>query len=119
MRYAKFLLAVVVTILVSIISATVGNHVMTPTEWVNVAISGVSACMVFAAPNVPGALYTKTIIAVLMAVLSFLATVIVPCQSFLGCHVATRDILQMVVIAAGALGVFAVPNSPAEARSAG
>lgn len=119
MFYAKAGLAVLVTIIVAIVSATVGNHVMTPTEWVNVAISGVSACMVYAAPNVPGALYTKTIIAVLMAVLSFLATVLVPCSVFSECHIATRDILQMVVIAAGALGVFAVPNSPKEARSAG
>jgi hypothetical protein len=118
MLYAKAALAVLVTVVLSITTAMVGDNPLTPVQWINVAISGISAIGVYYTPNVRGALYAKTIIAVLLAVLAFVATVVVPCTAFSSCHIATRDILQMIIIGAGALGVFAVPNSTAEARSA-
>lgn len=103
MNYAKALTAVVVTVLVAMSAAMAGNGEIDPVEWVNVAITGVGALAVFAAPNVPGARYTKSIIAVLTAVLVVLASVIVG-------GVTTVEIFQMVIAGAGAVGVFAVPN---------
>ena len=104
MRYAKFALAVLVAV-VSAIVAAMTDGTVTNVEWVNVAIAGTGAAAVFAAPNVPGSSYTKTVLAVLTAVLTFLTSAITG-------GVTTAEWLQIFVIAAGALGVYAVPNSP-------
>lgn len=111
MNYAKSAAAIVVTILSAILAASTGDGVVDAAEWVNVAILAVGACAVFAAPNVPGAQYTKTVIAALTAALTVLASVI------LG-GVDTTDVIQMVVAAAGAVGVFAVPNEGGAGRHA-
>lgn len=102
-RYAKFIAAAVVTVLSAIAAALTGDGSIVATEWVNIAILGVGALAVFAGPNVPGAVYTKTILAALTAGLTVLASVI------LG-GVTTVEIIQIVVAIAGALGVYAVPN---------
>ena len=102
-KYAKFALIVVATVLSAISAALVGDSIISPAEWVNVAILGVGAAGVFAAPNVPGAAYTKSVLAVLAAVLTVLATVIVG-------GVGTAEIIQMAIAGLGALGVYAVPN---------
>jgi peptidoglycan/LPS O-acetylase OafA/YrhL len=104
MRYAKFLLAIVATVVSGIVAAMTDGQV-TPGEWINVAIAGVGAAAVWAAPNVPGARYTKAILAVLTAVLTFLASAITD-------GLNSAELLQIVVIALGAVGVYAVPNSP-------
>lgn len=106
MKYAKMLAAVVATVLSAITAATMGDGIIDPSEWVNVAILGVGAASVFAAPNVPGARVTKAVIAALTAALTVLATTI------LG-GVDQVVIAQMVVAALGAVGVYAVPNSVA------
>lgn len=103
MNYAKAGAAVVATILVALIAALSGDGVIASTEWVNVAIAGVGAAAVFAAPNVPGARYTKAILAVLAAVLTVLSSAI------LG-GIDTTELLQILVVALGAVGVYAVPN---------
>lgn len=105
-KYAKFVAIAVATVLAAVSAALVGDNVISPQEWVNVAILGVGALGVFAAPNVPGAAYTKSILAVLAAVLTVLATVIVG-------GVGTVEIIQMVLAGLGALGVYAIPNKPA------
>lgn len=87
-RYWKFILAVVATV-----------------------ISGVGALAVFAAPNVPGAMYTKSILAALTAALTLLA-------SFITDGVSTSEWLQIGVAVLGAIGVWSVPNSTNEAMSA-
>lgn len=102
-KYAKFGAAVVATVLSAVLAALLGDSVISPQEWVNVAVLGVGALAVFAAPNVPGAAYTKSIIAVLTAVLTVLASVIVG-------GVGTVEIIQIALAALGALGVYAVPN---------
>lgn len=102
-KYAKFAAIVLATVLSAITAALAGDSVISPQEWVNVAILGVGAAGVFAAPNVPGAAYTKSILAVLTAVLTVLASVIIG-------GVGTTEIIQMILAALGALGVFAVPN---------
>jgi hypothetical protein len=95
-KYAKFIVIVVATILSALSAALVGDNAVIPEEWVNVAILGVGAAGVFAAPNV---------LAVLAAGLTVLATVI------LG-GITTAEIIQIVVAGLGALGVYSVPNKP-------
>ncbi len=101
--YSKFIAIVVATVLSAISAALFGDNVISPQEWVNVAILGVGALGVFAAPNVPGARFTKSILAVLAAVLTVLASVIVG-------GVGTTEIIQIILAGLGALGVYAVPN---------
>lgn len=102
-KYAKFVAIVIAAVLSAISAALIGDNVISPQEWVNVAILGVGAAGVFAAPNVPGAAYTKSVLAVLAAVLTVLASVIVG-------GVGTAEIIQMVLAGLGAVGVYAVPN---------
>lgn len=110
-NYRKAIATVIATILVGIIAALSSGPV-TPLKWTNIAISAVTACMVFVAPNAPHAKFTKTILSVLMAVLSFAVTVVAPCASFAGCHVSNTDLMQVGVIILNCLGVWAVPNNP-------
>ena len=110
MKYAKSIAAVFVTVVGAIVAAQTDN-VISNSEWVNVAIAGIGACLVFAAPNVPGAMYTKSIIAAAMAGLQLLA-------SFISDGVTGSEWMQIGIAAAGAVGVFAVPNSTNEVMSA-
>lgn len=110
MKYAKFLLAVAATVLTGLVGAYT-DGVITNAEWINVAIMGVAALGVFAAPNVPGSMYTKAILAVLAAVLAALA-------SFITDGISQSELMQLGVIALGALGIYAVPNKTDEIRSA-
>ena len=102
-KYSKFVAIVVAAVLSAISAALLGDNVISPQEWVNVAILGVGAAAVFASPNVPGAAYTKSILAVLTAVLTVLASVIVG-------GVGTAEIIQIVLAGLGAVGVYAAPN---------
>lgn len=103
-KYSKFFAAVLVTVLAAVSAALFGDNVISNPEWVNVAIMGVGAAGVFAAPNVPGSKYTKSILAVATAVLTVLASVIVG-------GVGTVEVIQMILAGFGALGVYAVPNT--------
>ncbi len=104
--YRKFYAAVLATILSAVVAASTDGAI-THDEWVNVAIAGVSACAVFTAPNVPYARYTKSVIAVLMAVLTLLV-------SFISDGVSTPELLQLVIAGLGALGVYGVSNKSAD-----
>ena len=104
MKYTKFIVMVIVTALTAIAAVMSGG--ITPTEWVTVAIATVGALSVFAAPNVPGAAYTKSILAVFTAILAFLVTAI------LG-GISSAEYLQIAILAAGAVGVYAFPNEVA------
>jgi hypothetical protein len=108
-KYAKLILAIVATVLTGIVAAYTDGHISN-SEWINVAIAGVGAAGVFAAPNVPGSMYTKSIIAVLTAVLTALA-------SFISDGISQAELMQMAVIALAALGVYAVPNKTNEVGS--
>lgn len=113
-KYWKAIAQVLATIASAFVAAQTGDGVVSSQEWVNVAILGVGAAAVFAAPNVPGARYTKSVIAVLTAVLTLLAS------SILG-GLTTTEILQLVMAGLGALGVYLVPNKgttlPARTRA--
>lgn len=104
-KYTKAIVQVLVTVLVAL-AAVWTNGVTTP-ELVNVAIVGVGALGVFAAPNVPGAAYTKSILAALTAGLVVLASVITSGVGF-------PELVQIIVAVAGAVGVYALPNKGAE-----
>lgn len=105
-KYSKFFAAVVATVLSAIVVALTGDGIVGATEWVNVAIAGVGAAGVFAAPNVPGSKYTKAVIAVLTAVLTLLASLLVG-------GLSGSEVLQLVVAGLGAVGVYSVPNATA------
>jgi hypothetical protein len=102
-KYAKAVAAVVATVLAAVVAALTGDNTVSATEWVNVAILAVGACGVFAAPNVPGARYTKAIMAVLTAGLTVLASAIVG-------GVTPVELFQIILAGLGAVGVYAVPN---------
>lgn len=102
-KYTKAIVQVVVTILVALAAVWTGG--VTNMELVNVAIVGAGALGVFTAPNVPGAAYTKGILAAITAGLVVLASAITG-------GVAFPELVQIIVAAAGAVGVFALPNRP-------
>jgi hypothetical protein len=100
--YLKMFAQVVATVLAGLVAAQTGG--VTSVEWIQIATLGVGAAAVFAGPNVPGAVFTKSILSVLAAVLVVLESVIVG-------GISTPDIYMMVIAGLGALGVYAVPNS--------
>lgn len=106
MNYAKAILAVVATILSALVAALSGDNSISDIELINVAIIAVGSLAVFAAPNVPGARYTKSVLAVLTAVLTLLVNLIVD-------GVTVSEWIQLGVAALGALGIYAVPNKGA------
>lgn len=105
MAYAKSLFAVLATVVTAIVAAMTDN-VVSNVEWINVGIAAAGAAAVFAAPNVPGSRYTKAVLAVITTVLTFFVTAVTD-------GVSTAELLQVLVIALGAVGVYAVPNKPA------
>jgi hypothetical protein len=105
MNYLKAVAAVVATVAAAVVAALTGDGVISNVEWVNVAIAGAGACAVFSAPNVPGARYTKLILAAISAVLVFLASAITD-------GVTLTEAVQLVVVALGAVGVWRAPYSP-------
>lgn len=104
-KYSKFIAAVVATVLSAIVAALTGDGVVSATEWVNVAIAAVGAAGVFAAPNVPGSRYTKSVLMALAAVLTLLASLIVG-------GLTGSEVMQLVIAGLGAVGVYAIPNKP-------
>lgn len=109
MKYTKFIVMVLVTALTAVAAVLSGG--ITSAEWVTVAIATVGALSVFAAPNVPGAAYTKSILAVLTAVLAFLVTAITG-------GINASELIQIAILAAGAVGVYAFPNEGAPVQVA-
>lgn len=105
MNYMKAVAAIVATVAAAVVAALTGDGIISNVEWVNVAIAFAGAAAVFTAPNVPGARYTKFILAAISAVLVFLASAITD-------GLTTTEIVQLVVVALGALGVYAAPYSP-------
>ncbi len=102
-KYTKTIVQVVITILVAL--AAVWDGGVLASEWINVAIVGAGALSVFTAPNVPGAAYTKTILSAITAGLVVLASVITGGLVF-------PELIQILLAAAGAVGVYALPNKP-------
>ena len=107
-QYAKMLLAVLVTVLTALVPMLALGHLSTA-NLLNVALIGVGALFVFAAPNVPGAQYTKFVLAILAAGLTALVTFVGAAGTVQG--VTPSQWIQVVIAVAGAVGVFAIPNA--------
>lgn len=103
--YWKAAIAVVIAVLSALQAAVLGDEVISSQEWVNVAIAGVTAAAVFSAPNVPGARYTKAILAGLGAVLVVLTSAIIG-------GVSASEWIQIGLAALGTVGVAVKSNSP-------
>lgn len=110
MNYAKSLLAVVATVITGIVAAMTDGNV-TNVEWINIGIAAAGALAVFAAPNVPGARYTKAFLAAVTAALVFFASAVTD-------GISHAELLQAIVVVLGALGVYAVPNTPSSVNRA-
>lgn len=102
MRYLKAAGMVVATGIMALIGALVTPGVDSR-EWINIALAVAGAAAVFAAPNVPGASYTKSVLAVITAVLMLAVNMIAG-------GIDLSETLQMVLAALGAVGVYALPN---------
>lgn len=103
MKYAKLLAAVVATGLSAIYAAISDGHV-TNGEVITVTMGILAAAAVFAAPNVPGARYTKAVLAVLTAVAALAI------GGWSDGRLSTSELIQVVLAGLGALGVYALPN---------
>lgn len=103
--YWKSVVAVIIAVLSAVQASLFGDEVISNPEWVNIAIAGVTAAAVFAAPNVPGARYTKVVLAALGAALTVLASAI------LG-GITTTEWVQIALAAVGVIGVYGVKNKP-------
>jgi hypothetical protein len=101
--YTKAIVQVIVTVLAAI--AAVYTDGVSTREWVNIAIIGAGALSVFTAPNVPGAAYTKSFLAAVTAGLVVLTSAVTDGVSF-------PELVQCVIAAAGALGVYVFKNEP-------
>jgi hypothetical protein len=109
MNYGKSLAAVAAAIISAVIAALTGDQAVTASEWVNVILAGVAAAAVFTAPNVPGARYTKVVLAVAAAVGALLASFVTDGG------VSGTEWLQLLLAGLGAVGVYAAPYSPTRA----
>jgi hypothetical protein len=105
MNYLKAAAAVAATVLATVVTALTGDSRIDPSEWVNVVILASGAAAVFASPNVPGARYTKVVLAVVAAMATAAA-------SLVSDGISITDTLQLAVAALGALGVYQLPNRP-------
>lgn len=102
MNYGKTFAMLAATVLSGIVAAMTGDEKIAAAEWVNIALTVVAAANVLAAPNVPGARYTKVVLAVLTAVGGTLlsSTLVTP-------GISLTEWLQLLIAALGAAGVYA------------
>lgn len=107
MRFNKFWLAVLATIVQALIPV-LDDDVIDRMEWVIVAIAAVNAVMVVVIPNLPvGGLvnYLKSFTAAAMAALTLMTTLLVDGT------LSGTDWLNIGVAVLAALGIWAVPNA--------
>lgn len=107
-QYIKLAVAALGTVLMALVPVLESGH-LTTAGLLNVAIVGVGALMVFASPNVPGAMYTKFVLSALAAGLTMLVT-FVGAGSLAG--ITPAQWVQVIIAAGTAVGVFAFPNTP-------
>jgi drug/metabolite transporter (DMT)-like permease len=104
-NYSKAVASIAATVLAAVVAALTGDQNVDPSEWLNVLLLGTGAAAVLTAPNVPGAKYTKVLLAVVTAVAAAAASLILD-------GISTTDLLQLVLAALGAVGVYAAPYKP-------
>lgn len=107
MSYAKAIAAVLAAAASAVVAALTGDATVSVVEWINVAIATAGALSVFTAANVPGAEYTKSILAALTAALMLAVNLV-------DGGIDVSEWLQLGLAALGALGVYVVPNTSRE-----
>lgn len=108
--YAKSILAVVAAGLSAAVVALTGDAIIDDVELLNILIAVVGAATVFTGPNVPGARFTKFVLAVLTAVLTLAVNLVLE-------GVTLSEWLQLALAGLAALGVYGVPNTPPSTAS--
>jgi len=107
--YYRAAIQVAAAILAAAVPLLAAGGALTQVEVVNLVIVGLGGAVVFVAPDVPGAPYTKPLLSALTAAAMLL-------QTFLQVHgmvqhVTPAEWIQIVLAALGAAGVLAVPNN--------
>lgn len=105
MTYAKTVAQIVATGIAAMLVALTGDGQFSDVELINVAIAVVGAVGILYVPNAPNGPVAKAVVAVLMAVLTLAVNLIAD-------GVTISEWLQLVMAALGAIGVYAIPNTP-------
>lgn len=94
-------------------AAITGGHLITPVDYINIAISIVAGVTVYLIPDLSAgvAKYAKTIVAFSGAALMALAVIVSTLSSFGG--VTTADWLNVLLAGLAAIGVAILPNEAA------
>lgn len=112
-KYAKSLLALVMTVLTAVVPL-VGHGHLTRVEWMQLAISATAAFGVWAAANLPSWTWAKSAVAGVLAALNVLVT-------FVGAGGGSLTAVEWVnlgLAVLAAIGVHAVPNQAPAVASA-
>lgn len=105
MSVAKAIVQLVMTVLAGIVPALIVGP-LTPAAWINIVVLGAGVVMVYNASNaIPGYAYAKLIASAVSAVALVLTAAITDGA------ITPDEIIQMILGAASALGVGAIPNS--------
>lgn len=104
MTVAKAVAQLVMTVLAGIVPALVAGP-LGVAGWINVITLAAGVIMVYNAANIPGWSYAKLVASATSAVAVLLL-------SSLSGGISNAEIIQMVLAAAAALGVGAIPNGP-------
>ncbi|GGK44089.1 hypothetical protein GCM10010124_41140 [Pilimelia terevasa] len=102
LKYAKSLAMVAATAASALVAVLADG--VTPGEWLMVVNSAVFAAAVFTAPNVPGARYTKSVLAFLGAGLAVAISVITD-------GITLAEGIQIALAGLAAIGVRVAPNA--------
>lgn len=103
-KYGKAVAAVIYAALTAAYQISAAGGVPDATGWVQIGIAGVTAVGVYLVPLAPSAPWTKTAVAVVLAALQVLVTVVAG-------GVDTNELLMIAIAVFGALDIR---NAPAE-----
>lgn len=111
MGYLKFAMAVAATVASAIVAALTGDQVVDTVEWINVVIVGFGAVGVLGAGNTPAGVwkYMKGYVAAATTAAIFLTSI------YTG-GIDTSELIQLIFVFIGALGVVAVPGPVVQAE---
>lgn len=110
MTIVKAIVQLLMTVLAAVVPALAAGP-MTVETWINVVILGAGVIMVYNAANIPGWEYAKLIASAVSAVAVLLVS------AWQG-GLSGAEIIQLVLAAAGAVGVGALPNGNRPAHAA-
>jgi hypothetical protein len=103
MTVAKAVVQLVMTVLAAIVPALTAGP-LEAAGWINVVVLAAGVFMVYNAANIPGWAYAKL-------VASAVSAVAVVLTSALSDGISSAEYIQMILAAAAALGVGAIPNA--------